>query len=107
MVTFLILANTQSQRDTHVLALLTKQHIHPLDIAILETQGSIGIEDIRNFQKQMMLKPIKGIEKAAYIKNAHTLTIQAQNALLKTLEEPPANTYIFLAAEINNNTTNN
>jgi replication-associated recombination protein RarA len=102
MVTFLIISKNQTLREAHAIELLTKQNIHQLDISFLETEGSIGIEDIRNFQKQIMLKPGKGKNKAAIIKNAQNLTREAQNALLKTLEEPPNNTYIFLTAETEN-----
>lgn len=102
MVTFLILSNNQAERESYALERIGEYHIHPLDVATLETENSIGIEDIRNFQKQIILKPFKGEAKAVVIKNAHKLTTEAQNALLKTLEEPPANTYIFLTAESNN-----
>lgn len=99
MTTFLIIAKNQIARENHAIQLTTQYKIHLLDIAILETQGSIGIDDVRNLQKQIMLKPMKGDNKAVIIKNAHMITTQAQNALLKTLEEPPNNTYIFLTAE--------
>lgn len=102
MTTFLIISNNQSLREDRAIELAAKRDINRFDIFILETQGSIGIEDIRNFQKHIILKPIKGKAKAAIIKNSHNLTIEAQNALLKTLEEPPANTYIFLTAETAN-----
>ena len=103
MTTYIIIARNQTERETHAIQITQEQNIHPLDISFLETQGSIGIEDIRNFQKQAMLKPLKGDRKAAIIKNAHTLTTEAQNALLKILEEPPHNTSIFLTAETSNN----
>jgi len=70
---------------------------HP-DLILLEPTASIGIEMIRQLQKRLFLKPYSAPVKAALIKEAEKLTIPAQNALLKTLEEPPANSLIILTA---------
>src|SRR5579859_4575763 len=102
MTTFLILAKDQTSREAYATMLAKERNINSFDISYLETKGSIGITDIRNFQKQIIFKPLKGENKAAIIKDAQNLTIEAQNALLKTLEEPPAHTYIFLTAESTN-----
>lgn len=99
MTTYLIIAKNQILRETHARMLAEKVNITSFDISIIETEGSIGIEAVRNLQKQIMLKPMQGENKAVIIKNAHTLTTEAQNALLKTLEEPPSHTYIYLTAE--------
>lgn len=69
------------------------------DILIEETKSeklSIGIAEIKKIQKKLILKPIKSKTKAVVILDAQNLTFQAQNALLKTLEEPPDNTIIVL-----------
>lgn len=63
---------------------------------------SVGIEDIRKIQQKIFLKPIKSKTKAIVIQKAQSLTPEAQNALLKTLEEPPQNTLIILALENQN-----
>lgn len=73
--------------------------IHAVDQAILSSEKSIGIEDIRNLQKNLSLSPLKSPVKAAIILHAHTMTTDAQNAFLKTLEEPPAHTIIMLLAK--------
>lgn len=70
---------------------------HP-DLIILEAENSLGISQIRSLQKQLQLKPYQAPNKAALITQAEKLTIAAQNALLKTLEEPPAQTLIILLA---------
>lgn len=57
---------------------------------------SIGIEDIKVIQQAIFFKPIKSKNKVVVIQQAELLTIPAQNALLKLLEEPPDNTYIIL-----------
>ncbi|HSW88343.1 MAG TPA: hypothetical protein VLG12_04220 [Candidatus Saccharimonadales bacterium] len=103
MTTYVITSKNSLLRKNYASELATQQQIHKQDITVLETEGSIGIEDVRNFQKQIMLKPMRGENKAIIIKDAHTLTTEAQNALLKTLEEPPNHTYIYLLAENTNN----
>lgn len=51
---------------------------------------TIGVSDIREkIIKNIETKPFKYKYKVFVIKNAHNMTIQAQNAILKTLEEPP------------------
>jgi DNA polymerase III delta prime subunit len=60
------------------------------------TGGSIGIDEVRAIQKFLSRKPVQSNANRVYIQNAHLLTIPAQNALLKTLEEPPGNSEIYL-----------
>ena len=68
------------------------------DLLILESETLIGIEQIRQLQTQLSLKPFREKFKSAIIPRAENLTPEAQNALLKTLEEPPENTVIILCA---------
>ncbi|MGB9637290.1 MAG: hypothetical protein ACPLY7_00645 [Microgenomates group bacterium] len=60
--------------------------------------GSIGIAEIKDLQERLSLKPFREKTKTALIKEAQNLTIEAQNALLKTLEEPNNTTLIILTA---------
>ncbi len=62
----------------------------------IEESDSIKIEYIRRLQKDINLKPYEGRKKVFIIDNAHSLTPEASNALLKTLEEPPASSLIIL-----------
>jgi DNA polymerase-3 subunit delta' len=57
---------------------------------------SIKIDYIRHLQKDINLKPYEGKIKVFIIDNAHYLTAEASNALLKVLEEPPGNSLIIL-----------
>lgn len=69
------------------------------DIKILETpkdKKSIGIADIRAEIAYLSEKPFSGRNKVLAINDAHALTNEAQNALLKTLEEPPEYAHIIL-----------
>lgn len=70
---------------------------HP-DLIILQPPNSLGINQVRTLQQQLALKPYCAPIKAALITQAEKLTLPAQNALLKTLEEPPDRTLIILLA---------
>lgn len=98
MQSFIIVERERGASESIVASLCEEHQIHKLDITIVESNKSIGIEDVRVLQKSVFLKPIRSSKKVVVIKNAHTATIQAQNALLKLLEEPPANTLIILTA---------
>lgn len=70
---------------------------HPY-VIWLRDQKNISIEDIRSIQKAMQLKtPGKNdFRRAVIIEQAETMSTEAQNAFLKLLEEPPADTLIIL-----------
>ncbi len=74
---------------------------HP-DVFLLkpEKEGShLGIDKVREVIKNIGLKPYEGKVKAYIIDDAASLTQEAQNALLKTLEEPPSDSVIIFIAE--------
>ncbi len=110
MPSFLIVSKNTNQLDQQLQNLYEKFGVRPLDITVLEKRSepgktavkspsiskSIGIEDIRTFQEKIFLTPITSETKAMVIKNAELLTLEAQNALLKVLEEPPQHTIIVL-----------
>lgn len=62
---------------------------------------SIGIAAIRQLERFLNLKvpSDKLYNRVAIIEDSHLLTVEAQNALLKTLEEPPAGTVLLLTAD--------
>ncbi len=67
------------------------------DFTVIEPDGnSIKIEQIRIMQKKIQEKPIISNKKVYIIDNADLMTTDAQNCLLKTLEEPPKFTTIIL-----------
>lgn len=103
MVSFIIISTDKKKREAYGKAFALEHAIDNFDITILEkdtsdkkTTQSIGIEDVKQMQKKIFLKPIKSKTKAVIIEDAQLLTPEAQNALLKVLEEPPANTLILL-----------
>ncbi len=66
------------------------------DVLVIKPENSIGIEEVRQIQSFLSRKPIQSDHNTVYIHNAHLLTLPAQHALLKTLEEPPGNSLIYL-----------
>jgi DNA polymerase-3 subunit delta' len=105
MVSFIIIAKEKKKRETYISDFANKQKIDPFDITILDksaslkTTQSIGIETVKLIQHKLFFKPLKSSNKIVVIEDAQLLTPEAQNALLKILEEPPANTFIFLGTE--------
>lgn len=71
-------------------------HNHP-DLHFVEADGSsIKIEQIRSMQKELSYRPLEAPKKICVIDDAEKLNLAAGNALLKTLEEPTANTLIIM-----------
>ena len=67
------------------------------DFLYIEPDGnSIKIEQIREFQKKVSEKPIISNKKVYIINDSDKMTVEAQNCLLKTLEEPPEFVTIIL-----------
>ncbi|MCT4508621.1 MAG: DNA polymerase III subunit delta' [Tepidibacter sp.] len=61
-------------------------------------KASFKIGQIRDMQLDIVIKPYKN-KKIYILEDAHKMTVQAQNALLKTLEEPPNYALIILIVE--------
>ena len=74
------------------------------DFFFMEPDGnSIKIDQIRNMQKTILEKPIISSKKVYIINDADLMTKEAQNCLLKTLEEPQEYVVIILIASNENN----
>lgn len=72
---------------------------HP-DVHILQPQkASLGIEEILHWQEQVYRKRYEGKYKVFILEQADRLTLPAENALLKVIEEPPERTIIILSAQ--------
>jgi DNA polymerase-3 subunit delta' len=67
-----------------------------------EDKTSIGVDQIRDMQAEIKVKPFQAGRRICFIESAQLMTEGAQNALLKTLEEPPPYTIIFLLADNTN-----
>lgn len=70
---------------------------HALDVIEIDAASNRGIDEIRNLQEGVKLSPTSYKSKVFIIDEVHMLTREAFNALLKTLEEPPAHAVFILA----------
>lgn len=68
-----------------------------LDVIELDAASHRGIDDVRTLRDAVKLAPTKSKKKIYIIDEAHMLTTEASNALLKTLEEPPEHVVFILA----------
>lgn len=68
-----------------------------VDVVEIDGASNRGIDDIRKLREAVAYAPLEGRYKVIIIDEAHMLTKEAFNALLKTLEEPPARVVFILA----------
>lgn len=68
-----------------------------LNVIEIDAASHRGVDDIRALRETVKLSPAGGRMKVYVIDEAHMLTTEAANALLKTLEEPPAHAIFILA----------
>src|SRR3972149_10667302 len=68
-----------------------------IDVIELDAASHRGIDDVRALRDAVKLSPARARRKVYIIDEAHMLTTEASNALLKTLEEPPSHVVFILA----------
>jgi len=68
-----------------------------LDIIEIDAASNNGVEDVRSLREKVQVAPTSAAKKVYIIDEVHMLTKPAFNALLKTLEEPPAHVVFILA----------
>jgi len=68
-----------------------------LDLIEIDAASNRGIDEIRELRERVRFSPSNGKYKVFIIDEVHMLTTEAFNALLKTLEEPPAHAIFILA----------
>jgi len=73
-----------------------KNHPDVVWLRIHDKKDAISIEQIRDLQRQINLKPYEARTKVFIIQDSHLMSEAAANCLLKTLEEPPRNSIIIL-----------
>jgi DNA polymerase III gamma/tau subunit len=99
MESFLILARNSEKLKAYAYSLFEKEKIDKIDINLIESEKQIGISAVREFQKKIYLKPYKSKQKGIILNAENGITTEAQNALLKVLEEPPVNTIIIMLSK--------
>lgn len=68
-----------------------------MDVFEIDAASNRGIDEIRDLRETVKFAPVDGRYKVYIIDEVHMLTTEAFNALLKTLEEPPAHVVFILA----------
>ncbi len=77
---------------------LLSSDAHPNLLRVRPENRNILIDDIRRLQEELALKAFSDRPRVAVVAPADRMTVQAANALLKTLEEPPAATHLLLVS---------
>lgn len=95
--TTLILA-PRNHRDTAKQYIPFKNAGENPDAIFIEEEKSIGIQAIKNTIPLLFRKPYQETHKVIAVLHAERMTAEAQNAFLKSIEEPPENTHIILVA---------
>ena len=101
---YLILGGNLSERDEAYKELYSRlkpkkvKFANDPDLSQLTGETSIGIDQVRELEQNLSLKPHSSPPKIGLITQAEKLTIEAQNALLKILEEPIGDSVIILTA---------
>ena len=68
-----------------------------MDVLEIDAASNNGVDEIRDLREKVKYPPVVGKYKVYIIDEVHMLSTSAFNALLKTLEEPPAHTVFILA----------
>lgn len=90
------------QRDgaepcNHCASCLSIDHGSAMEVFEIDAASNRGIDEIRDLRENVKLSAMQGKHKVYIIDEVHMLTTEAFNALLKTLEEPPAQVVFILA----------
>jgi len=98
-------AHTLIEMEDKQAGVYFNEEMHPdlLIIEKLENRSLIGKEQIsRQLEPWLALKPYRAQHRVAIIRDAHLMSLEAANALLKTLEEPPVYALIILISDDEN-----
>ncbi|BAH08405.1 DNA polymerase III subunit delta' [Clostridium kluyveri] len=76
-----------------------KRYVDIIELKLFKNKKSIGIEEIKYIIEEINKKPYEGDKKVIILYNSDKITETAQNAVLKTIEEPPKGSFIILLCE--------
>lgn len=100
MISLLVIHPDPQKRVEKILETLSSLNLtwphHSVNL--YQDDEKLGIEDIRKLQDFLSLKPYQGSHQVVAIVSADKLSTEAQNSLLKSLEEPFENTLLILGA---------
>lgn len=95
MHAFLIIGGDKKTIEKELVSRTSAWKISAWDIIRIPEEGTVRIEMIRDFERELALTPRNSPAKVGVLTDIDRATPEAQNALLKTLEEPPPLTYII------------
>lgn len=101
MISKILVSPILSQRQEEfgkILKVKSLKKDHP-DLLYFDSDQKLGVAEAKKIREFLSLKPYSSSSRAVVLESAHKLTIEAQNSLLKTLEEPPLNSLIILGVE--------
>ena len=101
MHSFLISSKDPQKSLEKAKEILKERGIGKWDLSEITPEKILGIEEVRKFSEKLFFKS-RGTEKALVLNLYKDATIEAQNSMLKILEEPPKNTLIIILAENSN-----
>ncbi|SHK51536.1 DNA polymerase-3 subunit delta' [Hathewaya proteolytica DSM 3090] len=76
-----------------------RDYVDLIKCDVFKNKKSISVDQVRQLIEEVNKKPFEGDKKVIIVHNVNKMTEQAQNAFLKTIEEPPKGVYIFLLCE--------
>lgn len=98
MNSYIISSKNFNSAKTEIAKILEGERVSKFDQEEFVFEKDLGITDVRNIQKNIYLKPFKGEKKSTTLILHKKATIEAQNSLLKLLEEPPKSSLIFIVS---------
>lgn len=99
MHSFLVSSRNKQAGFDQIDKILNTERISEFDKNRFSFEKPAGIEDIREIQSKLHLKPFRGKKRAIILDFSSGATTQAQNSMLKILEEPPPSTIILIYAK--------
>ncbi|MCY6960226.1 DNA polymerase III subunit delta' [Clostridium brassicae] len=76
-----------------------RDYVDIVEWKVLKNKQSIGVDEVRDIIREVNKKPYEGDKKIIIVHESHKMTVEAQNAFLKTIEEPPKGVTIILLSE--------
>lgn len=96
MQTYLLVGSEKEALDLEIARIKKTLAVSFWNTEIISPAPSIGIDEIRRIKHILSLKPYGGTNRLIIIYEIDKATLEAQNALLKILEEPPLTTFLIL-----------
>lgn len=97
MHAYLYVSEDNNLRNTSAVE-FAKSKATSFDLHVYDASEEGGIDLVREAQTKLTMLPVNSEYTMLVIQNAHDLTVPAQNALLKVLEEPPSHSLIVLTS---------